>query len=593
MKRLLLLCALVLSFFTALSQVTVVDTNNVAASVNTTGTLFRSASNMAGFEFPKGSGIHTIFASSFWLGGVTPDGQLKLAAGMYGNEQGDYYTGPLTTDGSATITAETMEAYDQVWLANAADIETHLLFLESVANNTYNEVFPNGYTVPQWFYEWPALGDYMLGQALYLAPFFDYDGDLTYNPANGDYPLFPGDQCAYLILNDRGGLHELTLAEPLGVEIHCFIYSFDDASNEALNNSVFVRYEIINRSASTYNDVYAGIWSDLDIGSSIDDYIASHVEQAAYYAYNGDSFDEPTFASGGYGDTPPIQTVAVLSGPLLPANETDDDLPVGLADYETYGPYGHGYGDGILDNERLGLTSFFLNNAGSNPITGDPSIAVHYYNYMIGRWKNGTTLNYGDDGVYDSASEPLVIAKYMHPGESDPMFVGTSGIEVEAWTELTAENTPGDRKGIGAMGPFILQPGDHQTIDIVYASIAGQGKGNNPEQLVGETIAGIRETFFNSIYSEIPPLGVTVGIAEEHTAEGLLSMYPNPAVAIVSFTHPVNTQLQLFSSDGRLVAQWFATSKTSQFDVSHLESGVYMVVAKSGDIQVTERLFRY
>lgn len=70
-------------------------------------------------------------------------------------------------------------------------------------------------------------------------------------------------------------------------------------------------------------------------------------------------------------------------------------------------------------------------------------------------------------------------------------------------------------------------------------------------------------------------------------------MYPNPAVDMVSFTHPVNTQLQIFAADGRLVAQWFATSKTSQFDVSQLESGVYMVVAKSDDIQVAERLFRY
>ncbi len=592
MKRHLLLCALVLSFFTALSQVTVVDTNNVAASVNTSGSLFRGSSGMAGFEFPKGSGIHTLFASSLWLGGVTPDSQLKLAAGMYGNEQGDYYTGPLTADGTATITAQTMEFYDQVWLANAADVETHLLFLESVANNTYNEVFPNGYTVPEWFFEWPAMGDYYNGQALFLAPFFDYDGDINYTPANGDYPLFPGDECAYIILNDKGGVHYESLGQPMGVEIHCFVYSFNDELNEALNNSVFVRYEIINRSAATYNDVYAGIFSDLDIGTSIDDYIASHVEQAAYYAYNGDSFDEATFASGGYGETPPIQAVAVLSGPLKQADDTDDLLPAELGDYQTYGPFGTGYNDGIIDNERLGLTNFMYINTGTSPITGDPDNTPDFYNYMRGIWKNGQTLSFGGFGANNGGMGEMIEADYAFPGTSDPLFIGTQGVETTEWTELIGGNTPGDRKGVGAMGPFILEPGDHQTIDIVYSSIENEA-GADPNELVGQTIGGLRQAFLDNIFSEIPELGRTVGVAEELSKQSLLSMYPNPAVDIVSFTHPVNTQLQIFAADGRLVAQWFATSKTSQFDVSQLESGVYMVVAKSDERQATERLFRY
>lgn len=581
MKKHLVLFALVLSFFTLSSQVTVVDTNNVAASVNTSGSLFRSTSNMAGFEFPKGSGIHTIFASSLWLGGVTPDSQLKLAAGMYGNEQGDYYTGPLTVDGTATITPETMEAYDQVWLANAADVETHLLFLESIANNTYDEVFPNGYTTPEWFFEWPAMGNYLEGQALFLAPFMDYDGDLVYDPSNGDYPLFPGDECAYMILNDRGGLHYQSLGQPIGLEIHCFVYSFNDELNEALNNSVFVRYEIINRGSGTYTDVYAGIWSDLDIGTGIDDYIASHVEQAAYYAYNGDTFDEATFSSGGYGMTPPIQTVAILSGPLMPANETDDLLPSELSSYETYGPYGTGFGDGVMDNERLGLTNFMYQNSDSNPITGEPGNAPDYYNSMRGIWKNGQMLSYGLSGVADSGMGEIIEADYAFPGTSDPIFVGTQGIETGEWTEAIAGNTPGDRRGLGGMGPFMLEPGDHQTIDIVYSSIASQGGDTDPEPLVGENIGALRQFFFDEIYSEIPPLGVTVGIEEQLTAPSTLRVYPNPAVDIVSITHPSNSQIQVFAADGRLVSQWFSQGKTSQFDASPLESGVYLVVSNS------------
>jgi hypothetical protein len=591
MKKHLLLFALVLSFFTLYSQVTVVDTNNVAASVNTSGSLFRSTSNMAGFEFPKGSGIHTIFASSLWLGGVTPDGQLKLAAGMYGNEQGDYYTGPLTVDGTATTTPEIMAAYDQVWLANATDINEHLVFLESFSNGTYEEDFPDGYTIPEWFFEWPAMGNPAQGQAQFLAPFMDYDGDLVYDPGSGDYPLFPGDECAYVILNDRGGVHLQSLGEPLGVEIHCFIYSFNDELNEALNNSVFVRYEIINRSSSTYNDVYAGIWSDLDIGTGLDDFIGSHVEQAAYYAYNGDTFDEASFSSGGYGETPPIQTVAVLSGPLMPANETDDLLPEELSSYETYGPYGQGFDDGVMDNERLGLSCFLYHSSGSSPISGEPTIAPNFYNFLKGIWKDGQTMSYGNDGI-NAASQESITAKYMFPGSSDPLFIGTEGVETEPWSEATAGNAAGDRRGVGAMGPFILEPGGHQTIDIVYSSIEGQGEDTDPEQLVDENVGALRQVFFDEIYSEIPPLGVAVGIEEQLTAQSTLLLYPNPAVDNVSIKHPSKSQIQVFATDGRLVAQWFAAGKTSQFDVSPLESGMYMVVSISEGVTRSTVLIR-
>jgi hypothetical protein len=591
MKKHLLLFALVLSFLTGLTQVAVVDTNNVAATVNTSGSLFRATSGMAGFEFPKGSDLHTIFASSLWLGGVTPDGQLKLAAGMYGNEQGDFYTGPLTVDGNATTTAETMAAYDQVFLANAADINEHLVFLESFSNGTYEEDFPDGYTIPEWFFEWPAMGNPAEGQALFLAPFMDYDGNLVYDPANGDYPLFPGDECAYVILNDRGGVHLQSMGEPLGVEIHCFIYSFNDELNEALNNSVFVRYEIINRGAGTYTDVYAGIWSDLDIGTSLDDYIASHVEQAAYYAYNGDTFDEASFISGGYGETPPIQTVAVLSGPLMPANESDDSLPVELSSYETYGPYGQGFGDGVMDNERLGLSCFLYHSSGSSPISGEPTIAPNFYNFLKGIWKDGQTMSYGNDGI-NAASQESITAKYMFPGSSDPLFIGTEGVETGPWSEATAGNAAGDRRGVGAMGPFILEPGGHQTIDIVYSSLASQGEVTDPEQLVGENIGALRQVFFDEIYPGIPSLGVTVGVEEQLAVQSTLLLYPNPAVDNVFISHPSKSQIQVFATDGRLVAQWFAAGKTSQFDASPLESGVYLVVSNSEGVTRSAVLIR-
>lgn len=590
MKRQLLSFALVFATLASLAQPTVVDTNNVAVSVDASGSLFRGSASSAGFEFPKGSGLHTIYASSLWLAGMDIQGQVHVAAGMFGVDQEDFYPGPLTVDGTASTTAAFMNTYDRVWLANAADVERHLLFLESVNNGTYEQLFPDGYQTPQWFFEWPGMGDFAANQDLFLAPFLDYDGDLVYNPSNGDYPLFPGDECAYFILNDRGGMHELSGAEPLGVEVHCFVYSFDEPTNEVLNNTVFVRYEIVNRSLQSFTDVYAGIWSDLDIGNSTDDYIGSHVSTAAYYGYNGDSFDEANMASSGYGADIPIQTVAILNGPLMPANETDDILPASLEGYTTYGPYGEGFGDGVMDNERLGLTSFLYHAFGTNPVSGDPNTANDFYNYLTGLWQDGMPVVHGGNGITGNGIDPLMPSMYMFSGSSDPAFIGTGEIEVESWTEVTAGNAPGDRRGVGAMGPFHLEPGDHQTIDIAYSAIVNGSTTGTVEEQVEDRVTALRGLFFDAIDEEIPALGISLGTEEISTTAAAVRMYPNPADQQVSFIHPSDTQIQIFSSDGRLVAQWFAAGKSSSFDVQQLDSGVYLVKASGKTSSHSEML---
>jgi len=57
------------------------DLNNVKFGVETAGLLWfnRQAGN-PGYEVPKGSGINSIFAGGLWMGGTSPDQQLKLAA---------------------------------------------------------------------------------------------------------------------------------------------------------------------------------------------------------------------------------------------------------------------------------------------------------------------------------------------------------------------------------------------------------------------------------------------------------------------------------------------------------------------------------
>ena len=99
---------------------------------------------------------------------------------------------------------------------------------------TVDTDFPDGYAYPSYFDEYPAHGNPGLNQDYYLAPFLDFDGDGSYNPAAGDYPWFDflqeidcgnrrredlvplyGDQNYYWILNDKGNVHSESQGEPM------------------------------------------------------------------------------------------------------------------------------------------------------------------------------------------------------------------------------------------------------------------------------------------------------------------------------------------------------------------------------------------
>ena len=47
----------------------------------------------------------------------------------------------------------------------------------------------------------------------------------------------------------------------------------------------------------------------------------------------------------------------------------------------------------------------------------------------------------------------------MFPGDSDPNLVGTGGVFVEPWSEITASNPPADRRFVMSMGPVSLEAG--------------------------------------------------------------------------------------------------------------------------------------
>ena len=98
--------------------------NNVRTTILGGGDMWWDL-NTARYEVPKGSNRHSMFAGSLWLGGLDEGNQLKMAAMTYRQRGNDYWPGPLSTDGLASITKDVCDKYDRHWIITREQVETH------------------------------------------------------------------------------------------------------------------------------------------------------------------------------------------------------------------------------------------------------------------------------------------------------------------------------------------------------------------------------------------------------------------------------------------------------------------------------------
>ena len=449
-----------------------IDVNNVDAPIFPRAGCWFFNGQIADYHVPKGTPQSPYFSYSFWIGGLDDTDSLHVAAERFTQIGNDTWPGPLSlTD--ASIDNVTMVKWNRTFKISRADVT------ECIANYQNPE-----YQIPQNVRDWPAHGDTLKGQAWNLAPFVDMNNNNVYEPELGDYPDFPGDMAQFVIFNDNYKQHTESGGAPLGTETHVMVYAYDSPGDTIMNNTIFLKYKIFNRSQNNYHNTYIGLWSDWDLGYAMDDYVACDVMKNTTYCYNGTEIDgyEQEWA---YGESWPVQTLTLISGPLMPADSLDNPAYTedadclefvgnGLNQYAINGTTG--FGDGIADNERYGLTGFVYHN-NDNSVTGDPQTAPEYYNLMRGYWKDNSHIKYGANGhSINGASD--INCRFMFPGLSDPCNWGTNGIDpnlvqfgVGGWIEENVGNTPGDRRGLASVGPFNLEAGGMQEFEICMTTI--------------------------------------------------------------------------------------------------------------------------
>jgi hypothetical protein len=419
------------------------DINNVRARLMTGGDMWWDIGlATARYEVPKGSGKHSLFAGSVWIGGFDPQKQLKVAAQTYRQSGNDYWPGPL--DATANVSSATCAEWDRFWKVSLEDINAF--------RQLQDKAIAVGDTRFEAIVQWPAKGNTKAegrtGSNLNLegadreyAPFEDVDGDGKYDATQGDYPKIDGDQYIWWVFNDKGNVKGQTGTEGIGIEVQASAFAY--TAQNALNDATFYNYRLINRGNLTLDSTYIATWTDADLGFYRDDYIGCDTTRGLGILYNGASRDGQGEVNS-YGTNIPMVGIDFFKGP----KKTYDSA-------------------GVQVTKTLSMEAFtYYNNDFS--VIGNPNNGIQIYNYMTGSILNGQRFSYDFKG----ANVPS--RGYGEGPTTRFVFSGDPGVKTE-WSECTCNNPVGDRRFVHSSGPFKLDPGvvNDITIGAVWVSDVG------------------------------------------------------------------------------------------------------------------------
>ncbi|MCB0794262.1 MAG: T9SS type A sorting domain-containing protein [Flavobacteriales bacterium] len=269
------------------------ETEDISASCNPSSRGFHDLlSNRAGFEVPKGNGTHTIF-------GTLP----ALIGEQYGvlHALGIRYvaSSPVAGPLANVMDDQFYRRYHQVWKVSLNVIQEHVTH--------WNDP---GYETPSVIASWPGNGDTQNGEPAQLAPYADLNGNGTYEPGSGEYPLIRGDEAVYRLMHATYTID--SLYPPIPLDIHIMDHVFHDAPGSDLSQTVFTQYRVVNRSQTSLEQVRFGLYMDTDIGSADDDYVECDSLLGMFFGFNGDPLDENSQVMG-YGPYPPAQGALFLN----------------------------------------------------------------------------------------------------------------------------------------------------------------------------------------------------------------------------------------------------------------------------------------
>lgn len=519
--------------------------NEVNAQINTLGTNFTQYTS-AGYSVPYKFGSiespkHTIGATSIWIGGKDVSGELRIAASTYlePGGVGDYVSGPIPASGM--LSPNFCDEWSKIWVVSSIDINSHIAIFKAYGVDDYP---------PESLLNWPAKGNpFFKAQNGFdlpdrpegYAPFYDANNDGIYNPVKGDYPALNNNGCfipdymAWCVFNDVGGKHIHTKSvKPVNVEIQQTIWGFR-AEDTVVNRSLFASYKIIYKGIQALDSAYVGIWTEFELGCPDDDFHGCDAPNNTYYGYNSDKLKDPSCrGSGGYGDNPPVQAVTLLNKPLNKFNY---------------------YYIGRPTNMPTGMH--------------DPVNANEFYNYLTGRWKDGSTLKKGGNGYSPTAG---TTTDFAFPDEPN---------NASGWSMVSANmsKTFFEEAVVGSTNLGKLMPGQIVNLDVAYTyhRKTGLDGWQNVSQMKTE-VANIKN-IYNTGFSNYQKC---VKVSTKDLSTAALKIFPNPTNGHLQIDseNELIESIKIFDILGKVVFSQKVNSlkMVVDLDLNIFSKGTYQII---------------
>lgn len=391
------------------------------------------------------------------------------------------------------------------------------------------------------------------------APFRDINRDGKYQK-NIDQPLIKGDESLWFVSNDfdTSASRFIYGSDPIGLEIQSTIWAYN--RNDELDDVVFKKYKLVNKSGDRIEDMYMSQWSDVDLGYAADDCVGCDTVFNMGYFFNGDNDDE-----GHFGQNPPAVGYKILQGPVVPGLSVDS----------------------AFSNDRwqkgktnLNMTAFYP--LLKTPMFNDVDLGSYYgtiqtYFQMQGKLWDGSDIVNQVTGH---------ITKF--PLSGDP-------VDKIGWYD--GEGWPGgpdayDRRFVMTSGPFNLAETDTQ--EIVIALIFARGTSNiNSIAELRRKAQYVQDFYDQQILTEIKK---EIPVLLRYSMQ---QNYPNPfnPSTTIKYSIPEKTfvELSIYDILGKRVMNLINEEKPAgeyliDFNARSLASGVYYYQIKTAKYTSTKKM---
>jgi hypothetical protein len=341
------------------------------------------------------------------------------------------------------------------------------------------------------------------------APYYDNDGDGSYDPDVDEPGVAGADQVAWFVINDlnEGATQSLYGSGPIGLEVQMLFWGY--ARTDALGDVIFKKYSVIYKGTSAtpdtarIEDMYFAQWSDPDLGDYGDDFAGADVDLSLGYVYNSTDQDRGYTR---FGLAPPAVGYDFLQGPVVPVFQKDengdtllDEAGEPVLDESSEAIFNFGRRSGFRNLPMTSFVYFAAGSAISDPDLGDYIGTQQWYNLLRG---------------YQPQPDIDNPVPYTNPLTGDATFFTLDGdpTTAQGWNDGVPLPS-GDRRIVLNTGPFEMALGDTQ--EVVVALLGGI----STDRLRSVSKLKFSDQFVQDAYNSFfevpsPPAGPDVRVSE-------------------------------------------------------------------------------